>query len=209
MAQGQSENSLLTASRDAILQAIRAGRGSARLASAYALPLPKEDPLERFTAKARASIAEVYRIASREDAPEAILALLSAGKAPPRLHIPVQSALSDLPWHRAPGLMRSGEPPSGEDAAFSTADYGIAETGTLVFFSGAKSLSSWHFRPGREIVLLERVLILPRLEDVITRLSVMPATLNLVTGPSRTADIEQTIELGAHGPREIHILIIG
>jgi L-lactate dehydrogenase complex protein LldG len=37
----------------------------------------------------------------------------------------------------------------------------------------------------------------------------MPATLNLVTGPSRTADIEQTIELGAHGPRTLHILFAG
>jgi L-lactate dehydrogenase complex protein LldG len=37
----------------------------------------------------------------------------------------------------------------------------------------------------------------------------MPATVNLVTGPSRTADIEQTIERGAHGPRELCILIAG
>jgi len=199
----------VSASRDAILQAIRSGRGNARLASAYALPLCNEDPLECFLAKAKAAVAEVHRVASREDAPEAILALLSAAKAPSRLHIPARSWLNDLAWHRAPGLTRSAEPPSGEDAAFSAADYGIAETGTLVFFSGPKSLSSWHFRPGREIVLLEHPLILPRLEDIIARMAAMPATMNLVTGPSRTADIEQTIELGAHGPRSLDILIAG
>jgi L-lactate dehydrogenase complex protein LldG len=197
----------VSASRDAILASIRHGRGSPRAVPPYSLPFSNEDPLERFTAKAIAAIADVRRIASRDDAPEAIFALLSGAGARPRLHIPAQSPLNDLPWQRAPGLTRDSAPPSGEDAAFAAADYGIAETGTLVFFSGPRSLSSWHFRPGREIVLLARGLILPRLEDVIARLSAMPATLNLVTGPSRTADIEQTIELGAHGPRSLHILI--
>jgi L-lactate dehydrogenase complex protein LldG len=36
----------------------------------------------------------------------------------------------------------------------------------------------------------------------------MPRSVNFVTGPSRTADIEQTIELGAHGPGEIHVIIV-
>jgi L-lactate utilization protein LutC len=61
-------------------------------------------------------------------------------------------------------------------------------------------------------VVLKRALIVPRLEDVIeafARNGTMPATVNLVTGPSRTADIEQTIERGAHGPRELCILIAG
>jgi L-lactate dehydrogenase complex protein LldG len=57
-----------------------------------------------------------------------------------------------------------------------------------------------------------RAAILPRFEDVIAVLRSqprMPSTLNLVTGPSRTADIEQTIELGAPGPRDMHILLAG
>jgi L-lactate utilization protein LutC len=53
------------------------------------------------------------------------------------------------------------------------------------------------------------LLILPTLEDVFAQMAdaTMPATLNLVTGPSRTADIEQTIERGAHGPRALHIFL--
>ncbi len=88
----------------------------------------------------------------------------------------------------------------------------IAETGTLVFLSGPRSPSSWHFRPGCEFALVMRDTIVPRFEDIAAILTAgprMPATLNLVTGPSRTADIEQTIELGAHGPRDVHILIAG
>ena len=56
---------------------------------------------------------------------------------------------------------------------------------------------------------MDRALILARFEDVIARISTIPATVNLVTGPSRTADIEQTIELGAHGPRAVDILLSG
>ena len=61
-------------------------------------------------------------------------------------------------------------------------------------------------------VLVRRHLIVPRFENVIETLGrqgAIPATVNLVTGPSRTADIEQTIERGAHGPRELCILIAG
>jgi L-lactate dehydrogenase complex protein LldG len=60
-------------------------------------------------------------------------------------------------------------------------------------------------------VLIENSKIVPRFEDVIAGIALasIPATINLITGPSRTADIEQTIEMGAHGPREIHILILG
>lgn len=197
------------AGRTAILASIRQGRGTARAIPAYPLPLSNEDQVRRFAQKAAASAAQVHAIVRNEDAPEAILAILSAANARPCLHLSVQSPLNELPWRRAPGLVIVREPPSGEDTAFSGADYGVAETGTLVFFSGAKSHSSWHYRPGREIVLLERRLILPRLEDLFARISAMPATLNLVTGPSRTADIEQTIELGAHGPRALDILLTG
>jgi len=195
--------------RDTILEAIRRGRGASRSIPAYNLPLSNEDPVLRFSEKAIAVSAKMHNIASAADAPEAILALLSAEGARLNLHVPESSPLRELPWQRAPGLRISEKPPSGDDAAFAAADYGIAETGTLAFLSGPRSLSSWHYRPGREIVLLGKNLILPRLEDLFARTGAMPASLNLVTGPSRTADIEQTIELGAHGPRALDILIVG
>jgi len=197
------------AARDAILQTIRSGRGPAQPVPPYMLRPLTNDALSLFATKAQAAVASVHRIASPNEAPEAILALLSGANAPLRVHIPSDSLLNALPWRRAAGLSLSSKPPTGVDAAFSAAHYGIAETGTLVFLSGPRTPSSWHYRPGREIVLLDRTLILPRLEDMIARLSSIPATLNLVTGPSRTADIEQTIELGAHGPRALDILLSG
>jgi L-lactate dehydrogenase complex protein LldG len=202
----------MSAARDAILQEIAKGRSASRPVPDYALPAWTADPASHFMEKARASVASVHEVSATDELPAKIWSLMSAANLPLRLHLPAVSPLNALPWDRAPGLALSAEPPSGVDSALSAADYGIAETGTLVFFSGPKSASSWHFRPGREFMLIRRVCILPRFEDVIGLLALeprMPATLNLVTGPSRTADIEQTIELGAHGPREVHILIAG
>lgn len=201
----------MSTARETILEGVRKGQRVAQ-PSSYVLPAWSGDARAVFVAKARASAAEVHEIAALEDAPAAVWAILNAANATPRLHMPSESLLNDLPWQRAPGITLSHEAPSGSDSALSRADYGIAETGTLVFFSGARTPSSWHFLPGSEIVLLQRDVILPRLEDVFARLggaATMPATVNLVTGPSRTADIEQTIERGAHGPRDVHILVVG
>jgi L-lactate dehydrogenase complex protein LldG len=198
--------------RETILQSIAQTRGAAKPVPNYALPDWSADAAAHFIAKAKASAAEVHEIATPSDAPKLILSILSQAKLPPRLHLLQDASLNALAWQRAPGLTLLHEPPGGDDSAFSVADYGIAETGTLVFFSGPQSASSWHFRPGREFVLLRGESILPRLEAIITLLADngrMPATMNLITGPSRTADIEQTIELGAHGPRTVHILIAG
>jgi L-lactate dehydrogenase complex protein LldG len=195
--------------REAILAAVR-GRAAPVTRSLYRHPRIG-DPAERFVAAARASYAQLHAAASLDSVPQAIMALLAAASAAPVLHVPEGSRLWSLPWHRAPGLALSPAPPSGEDAALAAADFGIAETGTLAFLAGPAKASSWHFLPGREIALVERASIVPTLEDVFAVLTAraIPSTLNLVTGPSRTADIEQTIERGAHGPRAVDIIVIG
>ncbi len=86
------------------------------------------------------------------------------------------------------------------------APFAIAETGTLVQPSRAASPASWHFRPGFEIAILRARDIVAHFEDL--KLGALPATLNLITGPSRTGDIEQTLELGAHGPKALAVLIM-
>ena len=78
--------------------------------------------------------------------------------------------------------------------------------------SGPQTPTTLNFLPDREIVVLEARNIVPHLEDAWTRLrqsdAFPPRALNLITGPSRTADIEQTIQVGAHGPRSLMILIV-
>ena len=92
---------------------------------------------------------------------------------------------------------------------------GIAETGTLALVSGPANPTTLNFLPDNHIVVLRKEDILSDYESVFARLRTAygkggaPRTLNFVTGPSRSADIEQTLLLGAHGPRRLHIVIAG
>ena len=164
---------------------------------------------EEFVTHAKASDSVIHEIASALDIPTKLQSLFSSNGGITPLHIAQGSHLRDLPWRLAPQLAMHDTPPGGEAIVLSAADFAIAETGTLVFCSGTTQPSSWHFLPGIECVLLRRPLILQTLEDVFAQMAdaAMPATLNLVTGPSRTADIEQTIERGAHGPHALHIFL--
>jgi len=210
MAQKPRRKTAMSAARDTILRSIAKGAAAAVPVPDYALPAWAADAPSHFAAKAKASVAHIHEIARSADAPLCIWSIIAAERLAPHLHIPASSPLRALPWHNALGLTLSAALPGGDGSAFSAADYAIAETGTVVFFSGPEAPPSWHFRAGREFVLVSRARIVPRLENVLALFSAgqaLPATLNLVTGPSRTADIEQTIELGAHGPREVHILI--
>ena len=132
-------------------------------------------------------------------------------RSPATLHLPPDAQWEDLPWDSAAGLTLLHELPGPDDAALALAPYAIAETGTLVYPSDNKRPASWHFRAGFEIAILRSDAILPHLETVLARIKAtgIPHTVNLVTGPSRTGDIEQTLELGAHGPKALAILVVG
>jgi L-lactate dehydrogenase complex protein LldG len=121
--------------------------------------------------------------------------------------VPTGAALKDLNWNQ---MRVSHEAPGPNDTAISLAPMGVAETGTLVFPASAHGPASWHFRPGFEIAVLQTKDIVTDLETALARLRAgeWPHTINLVTGPSRTGDIEQTLELGAHGPKALAILLI-
>lgn len=96
-----------------------------------------------------------------------------------------------------------------EDAAAElAAGYGIAETGSLVFMpSATRTRASW-LEPEVLAAALPEERILPDLETLFALLvDDMPSALAIVTGPSRTADIEQTLVVGVHGPREVRICL--
>ena len=92
---------------------------------------------------------------------------------------------------------------------------GIAETGTLALVSGPANPTTLNFLPDNHIVVLRKEDVVADYESVFAMLRTAygkggaPRTLNFVTGPSRSADIEQTLLLGAHGPRRLHIVIAG
>ncbi len=91
---------------------------------------------------------------------------------------------------------------------------GIAESGTLALLSGQDNPTTLNFLPDNHIVVLSEHDIAGAYETVFGTIrdlygkGQMPRTVNLVTGPSRSADIEQTLILGAHGPRRLHIVVV-
>lgn len=91
------------------------------------------------------------------------------------------------------------------------APFGIAETGTVVMPSSIQRPTLANFLPDNCIVLLNESDILPYIEDALLAVQKsdagMPRALNLISGPSKTADIEQTLVYGAHGPIQLHVII--
>lgn len=168
-----------------------------------------DDPVAAFAARAEAAAAEVRMLASADDIPAAIAEVLRARNLAARVCVPPDPELAALA--RSDVLECMNDPPGPDDAALAVASCAIAETGTLAYPCAPARPASWHFRAGLEIAILSRSNILPDLESVLERIAgagALPSTLNLVTGPSRTGDIEQTLELGAHGPKGLVILVV-
>jgi len=192
--------------RDDILGAIRAQRvRSAARPAQYRPPAPPDDLAAAFAKRARANHAEVRILSSECEIEAAVADLLRSKNLPAEIHIAPGASFGTLET-----LAVKREAPGPDDTALTTAQFAIAETGTLAYPARAGNPASWHFRPGFEIAMLRASDILPHMENVIARIKAngLPHTVNFVTGPSRTGDIEQTMELGAHGSKALAILII-
>jgi L-lactate dehydrogenase complex protein LldG len=166
---------------------------------------------DRFVAKVEAVSGTTARVSALSDIPEALIDYLTAQSLPLTVVMATQSPLNETNWPQS--LTIEHRPARREDrVAVTGAFVGIAETGTLVLLSGPESPTTLNFLPDVHIVVLRREQIVAHIEDLWARLraqrKAMPRTVNMITGPSRTADIEQTIQLGAHGPRSLHVIIV-
>lgn len=176
-----------------------------------------KDPAARvnlFKAEAERVNADVVRVAALSDVPAAVARYLAAANLEARLVAQPTALLKDIPWSKQNAMTVGFDAPSGADAVgVSEAFVGIAETGTLILHSGPEQPVAVNFLPDTHIVVLPAQRILRAYEDAWAQLrkdgpSFMPRTVNWVTGPSRTADIEQTLLLGAHGPRRLFVVIV-
>jgi hypothetical protein len=192
--------------RDDILGSIRARkRPPVPKPSRYRPSFRTSDLVAAFAEKARAANTEIRILEGEDEIPTAVAEILRAHKLAARVHLPPESDDIGLD-----ALTVLRDPPGPDDAALTRAPLAIAETGTLVQPARNVSPASWHFRPGFEIAILKASDIVAHFEDAIAKLKMRdwPATINLITGPSRTGDIEQTLELGAHGPKALAVLIV-
>ena len=226
-----------TGGRDAILGSIRRSLGRGPLDEAarasvderMAKPtpnivpertdIPQDEKVELFTSMAEAVFATVDRVSGADAVPGAVADYLAQHNLPPALVMAPDPALDAYPWGERPMLaIRRGRAEEADRVGVTGAVMGFAETGTLMMASGPDQPSTLNFLPETHIVVLPAERIGGAYEEGWALLrsqgrpdgdgGFMPRTVNLVTGPSRTADIEQTITLGAHGPRRLHIVIV-
>lgn len=101
----------------------------------------------------------------------------------------------------------------GDEASLTASFAGIAETGTLMLHSKANSPTTLNFLPDHHFVILRKSDIVGVYEEAWKKLreqtqGAMPRTVNMITGPSRSADIEQKLQMGAHGPKDLYIVLL-
>ena len=171
--------------------------------------------LATFKAEAERAQASLAEVAGWADAPAEIARFLRENNCPATLRMGADPRLAAAPWSETSLEILHG-PSDGRDVnTVSAAFAGIAETGSLALVSGADNPTTLNFLPDNHIVLLPRDAILADYESAFAKLrgaygkGGAPRTLNFITGPSRSADIEQTLLLGAHGPRRLHIVTVG
>ena len=154
----------------------------------------------------------VARVAAAADVPAAIADYLASQNLPPDIVIGAHPELRAMPWSDRPLLaLHEGRAHGHEAASVQHCFAGVAETGTLVFPSAPERPTTLNLLPETEIAVLRASRVVAGYEDawdMLREAGAMPRNVMLVTGPSRSADIEQTLELGAHGPRRLHVVLI-
>jgi L-lactate dehydrogenase complex protein LldG len=221
------------AARDAVLGGVRKALGrtapgeSARAeALAYIAahrqgprPAMPADLVARFIERATDMASTVERIDAPGEVPRAVARYLDALDLPPA--IAGQKSRGGVCWPEfasldwdAAGLRIEARPTDGNDRLGITGCFcAIAETGTLVFITGAQTPTGTMLLPDTHVCVVRAERIVSGMEEAFARVrgehGAMPRAVNLVSGPSRTGDIEQTIVLGAHGPFRVHILVLG
>jgi len=167
-----------------------------------------------FRREAEVAFATVADVATNAEVPGTVADYLRSHNTPAAVRMGNDSRLGDMPW-AATALEVSQGPSVGRDLnAVSHAFGGVAETGTLVMVSGPENPSTLNFLPDNHIVVVAAKDIVGDYESAFARVRdaygkrEMPRTVNFITGPSRSADIEQTLLLGAHGPRRLHIVVV-
>lgn len=178
--------------------------------------LPAKAQVELFVAMAEKYAATVTRLKSTKDVPNSVSDYLRARNLAPNFRMGGDQRLSAMPWDKEKHLeIKTGASDGTDETGVSHAFGAIAETGTLMLTSGTDNPTTLNFLPENHIVIVDAATVKGDLEALMTELrktygkGEMPRTVNLVTGPSRSGDIEQKIILGAHGPRALHVIVVG
>lgn len=176
------------------------------------LDAPKRVKL--FAEMAERANATVQRVRSPASVPKAVASYLRGHNLPAAIRLGADPRLAAMAWEEQKALtIKTGRSDGFDEAGVSHAFGGVAETGTLMLTSGPDNPTTINFLPDHHIVVINEADIAGDMEALWSALRArgrdMPRTVNFITGPSRSGDIEQTLLLGAHGPRALHIIIVG
>lgn len=215
----------MSAARSAILDGVRAAIGRAGVVApadggrAQTVPSRARParPVAAFVENAERAGCTVRRVADVNAVPEAVAAYLARHHLPAVVRCAPEPFLETIPWPRRSALaIETGPVRDGDRVAITAAAVGVAETGTLVLSSGPDRAVLNAFLAEAHIVILRSGDVVGSYEESWARLGGAgadedwpPRTVTWITGPSRTADIEQTLMVGVHGPRHVHVIVVG
>ena len=167
-----------------------------------------EAALTMFIDMATEAVAEIINIDCCAAIPAQIKALKGDDERP--LLIANEDQFKQLDW-QAEGIQAvTRVAQKGDLISLTSCLAGVAETGTLVLKSGPDSPTTLNLLPDIHCVLLSKDQIIGGYEDAwdLVRQEKLPRTVNFITGPSRSADIEQKLQMGAHGPKRLIIFLL-
>jgi L-lactate dehydrogenase complex protein LldG len=180
--------------------------------------LPRPALVRLFIANVEKEFGSVARVAEFAAVPAAVAGYLAAQNLPTEFAMAPHSELQQIPWPERPLLhIREGRGEPNDAVSVQHGYAGVAETGTLVLPSSPERPTTLNLLSDTAIVVLRASRVVGAYEDAWDLLRAeppdgtggfMPRSVMLVTGPSRSADIESTLELGAHGPRRLHVVLV-
>ena len=212
--------------RESILARIRQRQGKAPAASAEereavrahiaahpqnARPRSEWDPVERFCERAMKLASTVDYVETPESVPAAVARYLKRSFLP--LTAVCWDELAGLDWDAAGVEVAVREARESDLVGLTGAYCGIAETGTLMTVSGPRTPATVSLLPETHVAVLRAARVVRGMEEAwqlwrSEHAGAPPRAVNFISGPSRSADIEQTVTIGVHGPYRVHIVLL-
>ena len=213
------------AARENILARIRARQGKPAAASAeeseavqsyirsrpqHARPRSDWELRARFRERALGLASTVDEVATLADVPAAVARYLNSKSLP--LAAACWADFAALDWRSAGIEVAARAALDSDPVGITGAFCAIAETGTLMTVSGPGTPATASLLPETHVAIVSASRVVRGMEEawqlMREELKSPPRAVSFISGPSRTADIEQTVTLGAHGPYRVHILLI-